>query len=125
MALKIKKTKKKKIEPIPKMTQKRLIEETNNNSWQLLKKFDALIGDYTYCQRELVRLCMDLYGYADDLRIDAYRHYKFSSKINETQLVNRIGEIDQFHERLEFLDKLQRRDNENSAHTKETNKSTN
>ena len=125
MTSKIKKTKKKKTKAIPKMTQKRLIEETNYNTWKILDKFEVLINDHVVTQKELVRLVMDLYGYADDLRIDAFKYLKFSSTINKSQLINRIGEIGQFHDRLELLEKLQRRDNESSAHTKETNKFTN
>lgn len=115
------KAKKKKVPQIPLMTTKGLIREANHNTWEIIRILEKLQNDSRENLHEFMKLCMDLYAYADDLRIDAYNFLKQSSRPNADQLIKRMSGIYQFHKRLEMLEKMMRTDQRITPHERETN----
>lgn len=82
-------------------------------------------GEAAEIVKGIWNLTCDLYCYADDLRIDAYRYYKAPSDPNKTKLVKQIAAIDKFHHRLELLEQMQSKEIEKTPGQKEIDKSIN
>lgn len=93
------------------MTQKRLIEETNKNSWETLHILQRLTGESEQSIKRLYDLCLDTFDYADLLRNLTYRFIKFPSEANKDAVLKQIGSIHKLSERMSDLEFLERKHN--------------
>ena len=104
----MKKTKTKKI---PVMTQKRLIEETNKNSWEILQLLQNLSGEAERSIKGLYNLLLDTFDYGDKLRCLIFQYFKYPSEANKTAVLKLVGEMHKISERMEHLQFLERKHN--------------
>lgn len=111
---------------IPIMTTASYVKETNHLVWEIRNKIDTIHGQYQDAIEKLWSVCLNCYGYGDDLRNACFRFVKEPQKReNKNELIRMVGEIHKLHDQLSSLEFALRRDGLIDAHERETNKNHN